>query len=103
MVFLTCGSSHFAVTAAPSAGFRTEQGATTGRPTESAGGDVTSGACLWSGHLFSGCSTVTISQFTGQITHASPEAWRFVGWRWFDPEIGRLRILPAETFGSLPS
>jgi hypothetical protein len=46
---------------------------------------------------------VTISQFTGQITHASPEAWRFVGWRWFDPEIGRLRILPAETFGSLPS
>jgi hypothetical protein len=40
---------------------------------------------------------------TGRIMHATPAAWRFLGWRWFDPDLGRHRLLPAETFGPLPS
>jgi hypothetical protein len=29
-----------------------------------------------------------------RILSASPEAWRFLGWRSTDPATGRLRILP---------
>jgi hypothetical protein len=65
--------------------------------------DAASGGCLWSGHLFSDQQVATIDAATGRVTHASPEAWRFLGWRWFDSDLGRLRLLPAETFGPLPS
>jgi uncharacterized protein YjbI with pentapeptide repeats len=37
-----------------------------------------------------------------RILAASPGAWRYLGWRVFDPEANRLRILPAEHFGPLP-
>lgn len=36
------------------------------------------------------------------ILAAAPEAWRFLGWRFFDTEAKRLRLLPAEHFGPLP-
>jgi len=65
--------------------------------------DAASGLCLWTGHLFPEMQVATIDAATGRITHASPEAWRFLAWRWFDPDLGRHRLLPAETFGRLPS
>jgi uncharacterized protein YjbI with pentapeptide repeats len=65
--------------------------------------DAASGACLWTGHLFRELQFASIDAVTGQVTYASPEAWRFLGWRWFDPELGSHRLLPAETFGPLPS
>jgi WD40 repeat protein len=38
----------------------------------------------------------------GRILAASPEAWRFVSWRYFDEETQRLRLLPADHFEPLP-
>jgi WD40 repeat protein len=65
--------------------------------------DAASGQCLWTGHLFPDLQVATIDGETGRVRHASPEAWRFLGWRWFDPDLGRHRLLPAEVFGPLPS
>jgi WD40 repeat protein len=64
--------------------------------------DAASGACLWTGHLFPELQVATIDA-ANRITHASPGAWRFLGWRCFDPDLGRHRLLPAEVFGPLPS
>ena len=50
-----------------------------------------------------GSEFATLDAATNRVTHASPGAWRYLGWRWFDPDLGRLRLLPAETFGPLPS
>ncbi|MGE5194674.1 MAG: hypothetical protein ACM3U2_19450 [Deltaproteobacteria bacterium] len=36
------------------------------------------------------------------ILAATPEAWRFLGWRAADPATGRPRLLPAEFFDPLP-
>jgi uncharacterized protein YjbI with pentapeptide repeats len=63
--------------------------------------DVESSQCLWSGHLFPERQTASIEEVQGRILHASAESWRWLGWRWTDPATGRLRILPAETFGAL--
>ena len=38
-----------------------------------------------------------------RILSCSSEAWRFLGWRYFDPVAKRLRVLPAEHFGPLPT
>ena len=38
-----------------------------------------------------------------RILAASPEAWRFVAWRFLDPETQTLRLLPADHFAPLPS
>ena len=38
-----------------------------------------------------------------RFSWASSGAWRFLGWRAFDPEAGRVRVLPVEYFGPLPS
>jgi WD40 repeat protein len=38
----------------------------------------------------------------GRILAASPEAWRFVTWCYFDEETQRLRLLPADHFEPLP-
>jgi WD40 repeat protein len=64
--------------------------------------DAESGECLWTGYHFAELQTAAIDHANNRVLHASPEAWRFLGWRWFDPEAGRLRLLPAETFGPLP-
>ena len=65
--------------------------------------DASSGQCAWSGHVFPEGQTASLGEVHGRILHASPEAWRWLGWRWTDPATGRLRILPAEVFGPLPA
>lgn len=37
-----------------------------------------------------------------RILHASPGAWRHLGWQGWDPVARRRRLLPAEAFGPLP-
>lgn len=37
-----------------------------------------------------------------RIVWASPGAWPFLGWQFYDEDAGRLRLLPAEHFGPLP-
>jgi WD40 repeat protein len=65
--------------------------------------DASTGQCSWSGQLLPEGQTASIDEAHGRILHASPEAWRWLGWRWTEPATGRLRILPAESFGPLPS
>lgn len=47
--------------------------------------------------------TAALDERHNRILAASPDAWRYLGWRYFDPQANRLRILPAEHFGPLPS
>jgi WD40 repeat protein len=47
--------------------------------------------------------TAALDERHNRILAASPEAWRYLGWRYFDAQADRLRILPAEHFGPLPS
>jgi hypothetical protein len=56
---------------------------------------------VWSVYLLPEGQTVSIDEVQESILHASAESWRWIGWRWTDPATGRLRILPAETFGPL--
>ena len=65
--------------------------------------DASSGRCSWSGHTFPEGQIASVDDVHGRILHASPEAWRWLGWRWTDPATGRLRLLPAEAFGPLPA
>ncbi|MGH8058204.1 MAG: pentapeptide repeat-containing protein, partial [Candidatus Entotheonellia bacterium] len=46
--------------------------------------------------------TAALDERGNRILAASPDAWRYLGWRYFDPQANRLRILPAEHFGPLP-
>ena len=46
--------------------------------------------------------TAALDYRNNRVLSASPEAWSFLGWRYLDPEAGRLRILPAEHAGPLP-
>jgi len=61
------------------------------------------GECLWTGVQLPDGQTATLDLEHNRVLAASPEAWRFLGWRWKDPRTGRLRILPAEFFGPLPA
>jgi hypothetical protein len=63
--------------------------------------DVSSGQCLWTGYLLPEGQTASLDGAAERILHASPEAWRWLGWRMIDPSTGQLRIVPAETFGPL--
>ena len=64
--------------------------------------DVRSGEeCLTLIHGPDG-QTAALDYRHNRILAASPEAWRFLGWRYFDPDTKRLRLLPAEYFGPLP-
>ncbi|MFY0528942.1 hypothetical protein ACN28I_39240 [Archangium gephyra] len=65
--------------------------------------DATSGQCSWSGHVIPEEQIAAIDEIHGRILRASPEAWRWLGWRWTDPATGQLRLLPAEAFGPLPA
>jgi WD40 repeat protein len=47
--------------------------------------------------------TAALDERHNRILAASPDAWRYLGWRYFDPQANRLRILPAEHFGPLSS
>jgi WD40 repeat protein len=64
--------------------------------------DASSNRCIWSGLLLPEGQTASIDEVHGRVLHASPEAWRWLGWRWTDPATGQLRLLPAEAFGPLP-
>ena len=46
-------------------------------------------------------STAALDYANNRILAASPDAWRFLGWRYDDLQAKRLRILPAEHFGPL--
>jgi WD40 repeat protein len=65
--------------------------------------DTSSGQHSWSSYLLPEGQTASLDKVHGRILHASPEAWRWLGWRWTDPTTGQLRILPAEAFGPLPA
>jgi len=65
--------------------------------------DASSGQCSWSSHFLPEEQTASIDEVHGHILHASPEAWRWLGWRWTDSATGQLRILPVEAFGPLPA
>jgi WD40 repeat protein len=46
---------------------------------------------------------VALVDFPGnRILHATPDAWRLLGWQGYDPVAKRRRLLPAEAFGPLP-
>jgi WD40 repeat protein len=64
--------------------------------------DAESGECLWTGHLLPESQTAALDYKANRILYASPEAWRWLSWRYRDPETGELRLLPAEHFGPLP-
>jgi WD40 repeat protein len=64
--------------------------------------DANTGALLLTLHIWSATEAAAIDHREQRITWASPGAWRRLGWRVYDPEAGRLRILPAEFFGPLP-
>ncbi|OGP82374.1 MAG: hypothetical protein A2Y95_05800 [Deltaproteobacteria bacterium RBG_13_65_10] len=50
-----------------------------------------------------GRETAALDLSAGRIVSASEEAWRFLAWRYYDKQAGRLRLLPAEHFGPLPT
>jgi uncharacterized protein YjbI with pentapeptide repeats len=64
--------------------------------------DGTTGACLWTGCHFADNQSAALDLAHHRILFASPEAWRFVGWRAPEPVTGELRLFPAEFFGPLP-
>jgi len=64
--------------------------------------DFETGVCLAVCYHMSERQSATLDLANNRILSASPEAWRWLGWRWKDPETGRTRILPAEYFGPLP-
>jgi uncharacterized protein YjbI with pentapeptide repeats len=64
--------------------------------------DGATGACLWSGFHFPDAQSAALDLVHNRILSASPEAWRFLGWRAPDPATGHSRLLPAEFFGPLP-
>jgi hypothetical protein len=49
-----------------------------------------------------GGSTATIDLERNEIVWASKESWRSLGWRLYDEEARRWRLLPAEHFGPIP-
>ncbi|MBX7212283.1 MAG: pentapeptide repeat-containing protein [Verrucomicrobiaceae bacterium] len=63
--------------------------------------DAHSGCCLWTGHPLPEGEIATFDA-DHDLQTCTPEAWRFLGWRWLDPTTNRLRLLPAEHFGPLP-
>ena len=65
--------------------------------------DASTGNCLWTGLLQPYQQRAAVDLEGNRILAASPEAWRILGWRITDPRTGRLRILPAEYYGPLPT
>jgi hypothetical protein len=61
------------------------------------------GKCLRTTLLLPEGQWATVDFDGNRILAASPEAWRFLGWRITDPRTARLRILPAEYYGPLPT
>lgn len=64
--------------------------------------DAESAECLYTFSHLPKHQSATIDEKTHRISHASKEAWRWLGYRDFDPKTGEARIWPAEIFGPLP-
>lgn len=64
--------------------------------------DANTGECLWTGHNLPENQSAVISGHGTQILHATPEAWRWVGWEERDARGRFIRRLPAEVFGPIP-
>ena len=64
--------------------------------------DAASGQCLATLYHAPEGESLALDEAHNRVLAASPGAWRYLGWRVFDPQAQRLRILPAEHFGPLP-
>jgi WD40 repeat protein len=64
--------------------------------------DVATRRLLTTMGLFDSSDSAALDGNSRRILWASPGAWRHLGWRVYDPNAGRIRILPAEYFGPLP-
>ncbi|MGV3662098.1 MAG: pentapeptide repeat-containing protein [Prosthecobacter sp.] len=64
--------------------------------------DAATGQCLWTGHYLPEHQTAAFNGDNTQILHATPEAWRWLGWEERDAKGRFIRRLPAEVFGPIP-
>lgn len=64
--------------------------------------DATTGQCLWTGYNLPEHQSAVIDGKETQILHATPEAWRWLGWEERDAKGRFIRRLPAEAFGPIP-
>ncbi len=58
--------------------------------------DVETGKCLRTFMLGPDHESATIDETNNRVLWHSPGAWKFLGWRWWDPDAERLRMLPLE-------
>ncbi|WP_395751191.1 PQQ-binding-like beta-propeller repeat protein [Prosthecobacter sp.] len=64
--------------------------------------DASSGQCLWTAHNLPENQSAVINGSSTEILHATPEAWRWLGWEERDAKGRFIRRLPAEAFGPIP-
>jgi WD40 repeat protein len=64
--------------------------------------DATTGECLWTAHNLPENQSAVINGTGTEILHATPEAWRWLGWEERDAKGRFIRRLPAEAFGPIP-
>jgi WD40 repeat protein/uncharacterized protein YjbI with pentapeptide repeats len=64
--------------------------------------DANTGQCLWTLNDLPEHQSAVISGDGAQILHATPEAWRWLGWEERDAKGRFIRRLPAEAFGPIP-
>ena len=64
--------------------------------------DAATGQCLATLYHAPEGESFALDEAHNRVLAASSGAWRYLGWRVFDPQAQRLRILPAEHFGPLP-
>ncbi len=64
--------------------------------------DATTGKCLRTLHSLPELQSAVISGDGTEILHATPEAWRWLGWEERDAKGRFIRRLPAEVFGPIP-
>ncbi len=62
--------------------------------------DAATGRCIWTGHSLPEHQSAALNDT--QILHATPEAWRWLGWEERDTKGRFIRRLPAEVFGPIP-
>lgn len=64
--------------------------------------DTETGECIYTAAHLPEYQSATIDENTNRIRYATDAAWRWLGYRDFNPETGEARIWPAEIFGPLP-
>ncbi|WP_395740501.1 eIF2A-related protein [Prosthecobacter sp.] len=63
--------------------------------------DATTGQCIWTAHNLPENQSAVINGSGTEILHATPEAWRWLGWEERDARGRFIRRLPAEAFGPI--